>query len=196
MANRWSRQGTSREVGPCCRTSVCNVSHESSASATPTAVVAPADSCANPDLERCCAAPRIGTCGKLTMMSDAAPALVRRRVIVTGLAGSGKARSPSRSLPRPACRLFISTFVSGSPAGLHRRRPNGARCNVTCSPATLGSQTATTTRHSISGSNARKPLCARHALVAVRTTRVPAWLPNAGRVARRVRLFGLDAVAR
>src|SRR5205823_3648460 len=36
----------------------------------------------------------------------------------------------------------------------------------------------------------------RHALVALRRTRVPAWLPNAGRVARGVRLFGLAAVAR
>ena len=91
-------------------------------------------------------------------MSEA-PLALGRRVVVTGLAGSGKSTFSLGSRPRPACRSFISTSTSGSPAGLHRRRPNGARSSVTCSPATRGSPTATTTRPSISGSNVRTPLC-------------------------------------
>ena len=91
-------------------------------------------------------------------MSEA-PSALGRRVIVTGMAGSGKSSSRSRSPPRPACRSFILTSTSGSPAGFHRRRPSGARSNAACSRATRGSLTATTTRHSISGSNARTLLC-------------------------------------
>ncbi len=71
--------------------------------------------------------------------------------------GRERAPSPSHSRKRPVCPSSTSTSPSGSQAGSHRRRPSGARSSASCSLATRGSLMATTTRHSISGSNARTP---------------------------------------
>ena len=76
------------------------------------------------------------------------------RVVITGWPGREEHARRSRSRPRPACRSSTLTSASGSPAGLRRRRPSGARSSDPCSLATRGSPTAISTRHSISGSNA------------------------------------------
>jgi hypothetical protein len=76
-------------------------------------------------------------------MSDAAPALVGRRVIVTGLAGSGKSTF-----------AFALAAKTGLPVIYHETRSPARTRGHPCLP--------------------------RHALVAMRTTRVPARVPNAG----------------
>ncbi len=70
--------------------------------------------------------PAAGWRGTLTMWanpgwrSDAASSSL-------GSPGRERAHLPSHSRPRPVCRSFTSTLLSGNRVGLRRRRPSGAR---------------------------------------------------------------------
>ena len=130
-------------------------------------------------------------------MSDAVPALVGRRVTVTGLAGSGKSTF--------ALALAAKTGLPVIHLDLHFWKPGWVAPSETewrekqCGLLAGNARTADGNYHEtldlrLGGADTDRG--SRHALVAVRRTRVPARLPNAGRVARRVRLFGLAAVSR
>jgi hypothetical protein len=77
----------------------------------------------------------------------------------TGLAGFGKSTFAVALAAKTGLPVIHLDLHFWKPGWVARRRPNGARRNVACSAATPGSPTATTTRHSISGSNARTLLC-------------------------------------
>jgi hypothetical protein len=126
-------------------------------------------------------------------MSEA-PLALGSRIIVSGLAGSGTstfslALAAKTGLPvihldlhfwKPGWVAPSETKWREKAMWLARRRRVDRRRQL---PRDARSPARTRGHRCVS----------RHALVAVRTTRVRARLPNAERVARRVRLFGLAA---
>ena len=108
-----------------------------------------------------------------------------------GWPGPERTRSRSRSVPGLACRSFISTSPSGRPGWIAPSETEWAEKNVTCSPARLGSLTATTTRHWKSGSNAPTPLSFSTCPGGVVQHEHSFAGSECRRAARRVRLLGL-----
>ena len=129
-------------------------------------------------------------------MSEA-PLALGRRVIVTGLAGSGKSTfslALAAKTGLPVIHLDLHFWKPGWVAPSQTEWREKQR-RVLAGDAWIADGNYDETLD-LRLERGRHRCISRHALVAVRTTRVPARLPNAERVARRVRLFGLDAVAR
>ena len=126
-----------------------------------------------------------------------APSALGRRVIVTGLAGSGKSTfslALAAKTGLPVIHLDLHFWKPGwvAPSETEWREK---QCGVLAGNAWIADGNYHETLD-LRLERSDTVCVSRPALVALRRTRVPARLPNAERVARRVRLFGLAAVAR